>query len=210
MEIKKSKNRGHITVFAVFVFAFVSWAVFSASFLISEELFTERDQRELEIKENKETFLEAVFLKNISEIENKILNEAGNKDIIWYFMKKGEKLLWTENYAEEPESDNGFLIEKLYIKNSNGTEKIYDFSIWRDSFNYAGFIENYSIPKKSNDAVIYFSKKINGVYAEGMEDEIYNIKISGEIHTRYFYEKKFSMEALTFCELKELKFEIYD
>lgn len=43
-----------------------------------------------------------------------------------------------------------------------------------------------------------------------MEDEIYNIKISGEIHTRYFYEKKFSMEALTFCELKELKFEIYD
>lgn len=184
MEIKKSKNRGHITVFAVFVFAFVSWAVFSASFLISEELFTERDQRELEIKENKETFLEAVFLKNISEIENKILNEAGNKDIIWYFMKKGEKLLWTE--------------------------KIYDFSIWRDSFNYAGFIENYSIPKKSNNAVIYFSKKINGVYAEGMEDEIYNIKISGEIHTRYFYEKKFSMEALTFCELKELKFEIYD
>ena len=83
-----------------------------------------------EIKENKENFLEAVFLKNISEIENKILNEAGNKDIIWYFMKKGEKLLWTENYAEEPESDNGFLIEKLYIKNSNGTEKIYDFSFW--------------------------------------------------------------------------------
>lgn len=48
------------------------------------------------------------------------------------------------------------------------------------------------------------------MFAEGMEDEIYNIKISGEIHTRYFYEKKFSMEALTFCELKELKFEIYD
>lgn len=210
MEIKKSKNRGHITVFAVFVFAFVSWAVFSASFLISEELFTVRDQKELEIKENKENFLEAVFFKKILEIEDKILNENGNKDIIWYFMKKGEKLLWTGNYTEEPKSDNDFLIEKLYIKNSDGKEKIYDFSEWRVSFNYANFIENYSIPKKSNSAVIYFFKEIKGVYAEGMEDEIYNIKISGEIHTRYFYEKKFSMEALTFCELKELKFEIYD
>ena len=210
MEIKKSKNRGHITVFAVFVFTFVSWAVFSASFLISEELFTLRDQKELEIKENKENFLEAVFFKKILEIEDKILNEAGNKDIIWYFMKKGEKLLWTGNYTEEPKSDNDFLIEKLYIKNYDGKEKIYDFSEWRYSFNYANFIENYSIPKKSNNAVIYFSKEINGVYAEGIEDEIYNIKISGEIHTRYFYEKKFSMEALTFCELKELKFEIYD
>ena len=207
MEIK---NKGHISVFAVIVFAFVSWAVFSTSFLISEELFVLKDQKELKIRENKENILEAIFLKKISEIENKILNENGNQDIIWYFMKKGENLLWTENYIEIPKSDNGFYIEKIYIKNYNGKTKEFNFSNWKNSFKYANLIENYSIPQKPNEAYIYFCKELKGVYVEEMEDKIYNIKISGNIHTRYFYKKKFNMNALTFCKIEELKFEIYD
>ena len=92
MEVKKeNKKKGYITVVAVLVFSFISWAIFSASFLISEELFVLRDRKEIEKNESIENLLEAVFffLKKVEEIEKEISENPDTKDVIRYFMKKG-------------------------------------------------------------------------------------------------------------------------
>lgn len=210
MEIKrKNKQKGNITIFAIIILSFISWAIFSTSFLISEELFILKDKKELTENQNKENLLEIIFLEKINEIENQIINNEEIKDIIWYFMKKDKNLFWTNNYETFQKSDNGYIIEKIFIKNYSGDEKTYDFTNWNKNFRYANLIENNSIPKKRNKAIIYFSKELKNVYIEKMEDKKFNIKISGQVHTEYIFEKRFNEDALLNCELKELKFEIY-
>lgn len=210
MEIKrKNKQKGNITIFAIIILSFISWAIFSTSFLISEELFILKDKKELTENQNKENLLEIIFLEKINEIENQIINNEETKDIIWYFMKKDKNLFWTNNYETFQKSDNGYIIEKIFIKNYSGDEKTYDFTNWNKNFRYANLIENNSIPKKRNKAIIYFSKELKNVYIEKMEDKKFNIKISGQVHTKYIFEKRFNEDALLNCELKELKFEIY-
>lgn len=210
MEIKrKNKQKGNITIFAIIILSFISWAIFSTSFLISEELFILKDKKELTENQNKENLLEIIFLEKINEIENQIINNEETKDIIWYFMKKDKNLFWTNNYETFQKSDNGYIIEKIFIKNYSGDEKTYDFTNWNKNFRYANLIENNSIPKKRNKAIIYFSKELKNVYIEKMEDKKFNIKISGQVHTEYIFEKRFNEDALLNCELKELKFEIY-
>ena len=210
MDIKrKNKQKGNISIFAIIILSFISWAIFSTSFLISEELFILKDKKELIENQNKENLLEIVFLEKINEIENQIINNEETKDIIWYFMKKDKNLFWTNNYETFQKSDNGYIIEKIFVKNYNGNEKTYDFTNWNKNFRYANLIENNSIPKKRNKAIIYFSKELKNVYIEKMEDKKFNIKISGQVHTEYIFEKRFNEDALLNCELKELKFEIY-
>ena len=210
MDIKrKNKQKGNISIFAIIILSFISWAIFSTSFLISEELFILKDKKELIENQNKENLLEIVFLEKINEIENQIINNEETKDIIWYFMKKDKNLFWTNNYETFQKSDNGYIIEKIFVKNYNGNEKTYDFTNWNKNFRYANLIENNSIPKKRNKAIIYFSKELKNVYIEKMEDKKFNIKISGQIHIEYIFEKRFNEDALLNCELKELKFEIY-
>lgn len=210
MEIKgKDKQKGNITIFAIIILSFISWAIFSTSFLISEELFILKDKKELTENQNKENLLEIIFLEKINEIENQIINNKEIKDIIWYFMKKDKNLFWTNNYETFQKSDNGYIIEKIFIKNYSGDEKTYDFTNWNKNFRYANLIENNSIPKKRNKAIIYFSKELKNIYIEKMENKKFNIKISGQVHTEYIFEKRFNEDALLNCELKELKFEIY-
>ena len=210
MEIKrKNKQKGNITIFAIIILSFISWAIFSTSFLISEELFILKDKKELTENQNKENLLEIIFLEKINEIEDQIINNEETKDIIWYFMKKDKSLFWTNNYETFQKSDNGYIIEKIFIKNYSGDEKTYDFTNWNKNFRYANLIENNSIPKKRNKAIIYFSKELKNIYIEKMEDKKFNIKISGQVHTEYIFEKRFNEDALLNCELKELKFEIY-
>lgn len=210
MEIKrKNKQKGNITIFAIIILSFISWAIFSTSFLISEELFILKDKKELTENQNKENLLEIIFLEKINEIENQIINNEETKDIIWYFMKKDKNLFWTNNYETFQKSDNGYIIEKIFIKNYSGDEKTYDFTNWNKNFRYANLIENNSIPKKRNKVIIYFSKELKNAYIEKMEDKKFNIKISGQVHTEYIFEKRFNEDALLNYELKELKFEIY-
>lgn len=210
MEIKrKNKQKGNITIFAIIILSFISWAIFSTSFLISEELFILKDKKELTENQNKENLLEIIFLEKINEIENQIINNKEIKDIIWYFMKKDKNLFWTNNYETFQKSDNGYIIEKIFIKNYSGDEKTYNFTNWNKNFRYANLIENNSIPKKRNKAIIYFFKELKNIYIEKMENKKFNIKISGQVHTEYIFEKRFNEDALLNYELKELKFEIY-
>ena len=189
MEVKKeNKKKGYITVVAVLVFSFISWAIFSASFLISEELFVLRDRKEIE--------------KEISE-------NPDTKDVIRYFMKKGNTLLWLNNYDAFTKSDNGFVIDKIFIKNSDGDEKTYDYSDKETVFKFKNLIKNNSVPKRTNKAVISFSKELKNVYTEEMEDKKYTIKIMGQVHTEYIFEKDLDEDSLVNCEIKELRFEIY-
>lgn len=210
MEVKKeNKKKGYITVVAVLVFSFISWAIFSASFLISEELFVLRDRKEIEKNESIENLLEAVFLKKVEEIEKEISENPDTKDVIRYFMKKGNTLLWLNNYDAFTKSDNGFVIDKIFIKNSDGDEKTYDYSDKETVFKFKNLIKNNSVPKRTNKAVISFSKELKNVYTEEMEDKKYTIKIMGQVHTEYIFEKYLDEDSLVNCEIKELRFEIY-
>lgn len=208
MQIKKERRKGNITVFAVLVLAFVSWTVFSVSFLLRGELEVLKDKNYISAKENKENLLEIIFLKTIAEIENNIVNDEETKDIMWYIFKKDGKLLWLENYTEFVKSDSGFFISRIYIKNSYGLEKTYEFSENSRSFRYAGLIGNNSIPKKVNDARVHFKKEMKNIYLEGAENKKYNIKAEGYIVLKYLYENTFGEDTEIECELKELYFEI--
>ena len=42
-----------------------------------------------------------------------------------------------------------------------------------------------------------------------MEDKKYTIKIMGQVHTEYIFEKDLDEDSLVNCEIKELRFEIY-
>lgn len=205
MEIK---NRGSITVVVFFILFFISWTIFTTSFLLYEEFFILKDKKEMVEKENKENLLELIFLKEIENIENSIINNEETRDIIWYFMKKDNTLLWFNNYKNFVKSDNGYEIEKIYIKNFIGNEKIYEFSKESSNFNFAGLIENNSSLKKSNIVRIFFSKELKDIFIEG-ESEKFNIKISGEIFINYMFDNSFTEENIIQCKIEGVKFEIY-
>ncbi|WP_300393095.1 hypothetical protein [Fusobacterium sp.] len=205
MEIK---NRGSITIVAFLILFFISWTIFTTSFLLYEEFFILKDKKEMGEKENKENLLELIFLKEIENIENFIINNEETRDIIWYFMKKDNTLLWFNNYKNFVKSDNGYEIEKIYIKNFIGNEKIYEFSKESSNFNFAGLIENNSSLKKSNIVRIYFSKELKNIFIEG-ESEKFNIKISGEIFINYIFKNSFTEENIIECKIEGVKFEIY-
>ncbi|WP_300358606.1 hypothetical protein [Fusobacterium sp.] len=205
MEIK---NRGSITIVAFLILFFISWTIFTTSFLLYEEFFILKDKKEMVEKENKENLLELIFLKEIENIENSIINNEETRDIIWYFMKKDNTLLWFNNYKNFVKSDNGYEIEKIYIKNFIGNEKIYEFSKESSNFNFAGLIENNSSLKKSNIVRIYFSKELKNIFIEG-ESEKFNIKISGEIFINYMFDNSFTEENIIECKIEGVKFEIY-
>lgn len=205
MEIK---NRGSITIVAFLILFFISWTIFTTSFLLYEEFFILKDKKEMVEKENKENLLELIFLKEIENIENSIINNEETRDIIWYFMKKDNTLLWFNNYKDFVKSDNGYEIEKIYIKNFIGNEKIYEFSKESSNFNFVGLIENNSSLKKSNIVRIYFSKELKDIFIEG-ESEKFNIKISGEIFINYIFKNSFTEENIIECKIEGVKFEIY-
>lgn len=211
MEVRKNKKKkGYLTVIAILVFSFISWAIFSASFLISEELFVLKDKKELGKFENQENILESVFLFKIDEIEKEISENTETKDIIEYFMKKDEKLLWLNNYDNFTKSDNGYSIDKLVIKNAK-EEKVYDYIENKNIvFKYLNLIKNNSDAGKRNTADIYFSKDIKNVYAEKVSEEKYNININGIVRIEYIIKNnKLDEEDLITCEIKRLQFEIY-
>lgn len=208
MFLDKNRKKGNITAFTVMILAFISWAVFSASFLISGELQVLNFQKTAEAEENKKIFLEVIFLKTIDEIENYLSENPETKDIIWYFFKKGNKLLWTENYNNYVESDTGFFINKIIIRRSFSDETTYEFSETSKHFKYTGLIANNSIPSKSHSLVVYFSKELKNLFVEDMGR--YNIRIEGQAVIEYYFNKVFNEEAVTSCEIKELHFEIYE
>ena len=129
------KNKGGITAFIIIVISFVSWAIFTASIMLSGEISVLKDREKIIFNEKREAFLEVIFEKIITDIDREI-SEENIKDIIWYFMEKDGKLMWTENYENFIKSDKGYEIYRIKTG-----DKIKDFSENTD-IDFKDFIVN--------------------------------------------------------------------
>ena len=197
------KNKGAITFFVILVIAFISWTIFTSSFMISQQAEVLRTKKESEETENRERLLEVIFHNLIKEIDREI-NEKNLTDIVWYFMEKDGVLIWTQNYDNFTSSDRGCIITEIKIN-----DWTYQFSENSKNFYYDRYITNgiYTDTNKKNQAQINFYKIWKDITIEG-EPEKYNIKMEGDLFIDYFRAKGEEKE-MTGLKMGEFNFEIY-
>lgn len=201
------KNKGNVTVFVIIIISFISWAVFTCSFLLSGEISVMKDRKNYSADINEEKLLEAVFHKKIKEIENEIM-EKDIKDIIWYFMEKEGSLMWTKNYNSFPISDRGYRIKEIKIKYTGR-----EFSENDKSFPFADYIlaTLSSIGETKVYVRISFERIWKNFYIEDIElnKKNYNLKINGQILIEYPKIKDNDINIMKSCELDGIEFEFY-
>lgn len=197
------KNKGGITAFIIIVISFVSWAIFTASIMLSGEISVMKDREKIIFNEKREAFLEVIFEKIITDIDREI-SEENIKDIIWYFMEKDGKLMWTENYENFIKSDKGYDIYRIKTG-----DKIKDFSENTD-IDFKDFIVNNpnlsSIEEQRG--IIFFKKCWEKVYLED-SDEKYNLEIKGQIEIVLPKRENSDLNIMKSCKLEVLEIEIY-
>ena len=201
------KNKGNVTIFVIIIISFISWAVFTCSFLLSGEISVMKDRKNYSAGINEEKLLEAVFHKKIKEIENEIM-EKDIKDIIWYFMEKNGSFMWTKNYNSFPISDRGYRIKEIKIRHLERA-----FSENDKSFPFADYILTTlnSIGQERVYVRISFEKIWENFYIEDIElnKKNYNLKINGQILIEYPKRKDNDINIMKSCELDGIEFEFY-
>lgn len=206
MEIKKT---GNITAITIIVLLFITFTVFSISFLISQETELLRDKKNYLIKENKQNIIENIFDCYIKNIEKEINSNDKIFDIIDYIIKCEEKIIFLNNYENEPVSYSGFAIENINIVLYNGKKEFIDFSNWKYKYSYARIIKNFSFSNYENICFITFTKKENSFSVEGIKTK-FNLTIKGTIKIKYSFNKEFTEKSLLECKLKELSFYVQE
>lgn len=198
-----NKNKGSILFFAIVVISFVSWAIFTSSFLISNHREILHDKKSSSVFKHKEKILEAIFYKTIDDIEKQI-SEKGTKDIVWCLMEKDEALIWTNIYEEFVTTDFGCIITSLEI---NG--EVLNFSESSSNFKYDNYITNGMLDNINNKVTINFYKKWENVFIEDDKNSSsYTVKLTGVISVTYS-KIKGQEKVLSSYKLGGLRFEIY-
>ncbi len=181
-----NKKKGSIVILTVIILSFISFSVFTISFLIKNQYRKEsliKEEEILEEKEKLEKEINRVYKNYVLEEINKS-SEVGS--IEEYLLGKNEKEIWENNYNTTiPITDSGFYIESIYvIKNSSDTREIYSKEKGTKT-NYINLIKNFSSTGRSGEVKIYL-KNINEKL-DIQNYKSYESKISGEVSIVYFY-----------------------
>lgn len=199
-----NKNKGTITAFIIIVISFITWTIFSSSFLLSGELSIIKDRKIITENSKEEIVLEIFFNKIIQDIEKEI-SEKNIKDIIYYFAEKDGKLIWQRNYSSFVKSDREYAVNTI-----KAGDNILEISENSRDFSFKTFIETNvrNSIKHTESVVISFSKTWENIYIDG-ENETYNIKMRCDILAKYVVYSGADVEEMGSCEINGIEFEIY-
>lgn len=205
MEIKK---RGSISLFAIVIITFISWIIFSASFLLNEEILILKDDSDIRILNNNKNYFENIFKIYLNSINFEIENNDQFNDIIDYVSKKNGDFIFLNNYSSEVETDSNFKITKIYTRPYCELGKTYDFKKNKNSFKYVNILKNQSTSKIANESIIVFEKKINDIFIENHNQD-YTFVIVAKIEIKYGSVQDLKKTPLAICRLKEVNFNVH-
>lgn len=201
------KNKGNIIFLVILVISFISWSIFTASFLISNQKEIIHDKNLSVAVENEERLLEIIFYKFIKDIDREIC-EKNIKDIIYYFMEKDGALIWENNYETFVKTNRGFIISAIQIN-----ERTHEFSETSKNFRYNNYITNGILSNIRNSAVIRFYKEWKNIFIESENNiddtQKYTIKMTGTILIDYGYKIPGEDKSMKTYRIEGLRFEIY-
>lgn len=197
------RKKGNIVIFTIAVLSFISWTIFTSSFLLSGEVSILKDRRESKILDEKEGIINSFFVTYIKNIEKEINENEKIKDIIHYVSLKENFPIWTENYSRFVKTDSGYFISKITINRKN-----FYFSESDDNFNYLDFISSKLLENQVNTVIIYFVKDLKNIYIEDSKN-IYDIEITCQLEVRYKdYKAGGGVENISSIDLKVMTFDI--
>lgn len=197
------RKKGNIVIFTIAVLSFISWTIFTSSFLLSEEVSILKDKRENKILDEKEGIINSFFVTYIKNIEKEINENEKIKDIIHYISLKENSFIWTENYSRFVKTDSGYFISKITINRKN-----FYFSENDESFNYLDFISSKLLENKVDTVIIYFVKELRNTYI-GDSKNIYDMEITCQMEVEYkTYKDGGGIENINSIDLKVMTFDI--
>ena len=189
MFILSNKKNGNILIFITMILSFLSFGVFTTSFIIKNQYRKEGFQKEAKLLDDKKILENTIKKIYLSHVEEMVLNDETLKNKEEYILKIDDKEIWEENYGDiKPITDSGFEIEKIYIK------KYFIDEVYREIYNketskknnYIGIIRNFSSLNIYNNIRIKLIHVDKTIQIENIKNEK-NVNITAMIEIKYLY-----------------------